>query len=118
MVLAALVARYDRAMAAAIIALPWTACRGCSLMGSASRTSRPTVIKALAVYDPRAVTALVRHLPASARRAPEPKDGWQGASINAQIRLSAAEALGLSVEERYRKVLGGHPGHRSFQPTH
>ena len=75
--------------------------------GSASPTNQPTVIKALAAYDPRAVAALVRALPASARRAPGAKDGWQGASIDAQIRLAAAEALGLSAEERYRKVLGG-----------
>ena len=106
MVLAALVARYDRAMAAAIIAPALGELPGLLVDAFGFMYYQFPVIKALAVYDPRAVTALVRDLPASARRAPEPVNGWQGASINAQIRLAAAEALGLSAEEQYRMILG------------
>jgi hypothetical protein len=106
MVLAALVARYDRAMAAAIIAPALDRMPGLLSDGFGFSYNQPGVIKALAVYDPRAVAALVNDLPASARRAPKRQNGWQGASVDAQIRLAAAEALGLPVEERYRKVLG------------
>ena len=59
---------------------------------------------ALAAYDPRAVVALIQALPDSARKAPEKKDDWNAASIDAQIRLTAAEMLGLPVEERHRKA--------------
>ncbi len=95
--------------------LPWTSCRAMLADGFGFSYQQSTVIKALAVYDPRAVTALVRDLPASARRAPAPRNGWQAASIDAQIRLAAAEALGLSVDERYWKVLGGHLGRQAFR---
>ncbi len=117
-VLAALVARYDRAMAAAIIAPALDRIPGWIVDAFGFSYHQSTIIKALAAYDPRAVAALVRDLPASARRAPEPRNNWQGASLDAQIRLAAAEALGLSVEERYWKVLGGHLGHRAFRPSH
>ena len=116
-VLAALVARYDRAMAAAIIAPALDRLPGLLTEGFGFSYQQSTVIKALAIYDPRAVAAMVRDLPASARKIPEPRNGWQGASIDAQIRLAAAEALGLSSDERYRKVLGGHLGPLSFRPT-
>jgi hypothetical protein len=116
-ILAALVARYDRTMAAVIIAPSLDRIPGLLADASGFPFRESTGIKALAAYDPRAVAALVRDLPASARRAPEPRNGWQDASIDAQIRLAAAEALGLSVEERYRKLLDGSSGHRSFRPT-
>jgi hypothetical protein len=115
--LAALVARYDRAMAEAIIAPALDRMPGLLVDGSDFLYYHSTFIKALAAYDPRAVTAMVRGLPASARKAPPPQNNWQGASIDAQVRLAAAEALGLSVEERYRKVLGGHLGRRSVRPV-
>jgi len=117
-VLAALVARYDRAMAAAIIAPALDLLPGRLVDATDYANDQSRLIKALAAYDPRAVTALVRDLPASARRAPEPRNNWQGTSLDAQIRLAAAEALGLSVEERYWRVLGGRLGRRSFRPSH
>jgi len=117
-VLAGLVARYDRAMAAVIIAPALDRMPGWLADASGFTYQQLTVIKALAAHDPRAVAALIRDLPASARRAPEPRNNWQGASIDAQIRLEAAEALGLSVEERYWKVFGGHLAHRAFRPSH
>jgi hypothetical protein len=117
-VLAALVARYDRAMAAAIIAPTLELLPGRFVDALDYSNNQSKLIKALAAYDPRAVTALVGGLPASARRIPERRNNWQGASVDAQIRLAAAEALGLSVEERYWKVLGGHLGHRAFGPSH
>ncbi len=115
-VLAALVARYDRAMAAAIIAPALDRLPGLLTEGFGFSYQQSTVIKALAVYDPRVVAAMVRDLPASTRKVPEPRNGWQGASIDAQIRLAAAQALGLSADERYRKALGGHLGPLSFRP--
>ncbi len=114
-VLAALVARYDRAMAAAIIAPALDRLPGLIADGFRFSYDQSTVIKALAAYDPRVVTVLVNELPASARKAPEPRNNWQRASIDAQVRLAAAEALGLSVDERYEKVLGGHLGRRSIR---
>ena len=110
-------ARYDRAMAAAIISPALDRLPGLLTEGFGFSYQQSTVIKALAIYDPRAVAAMVRDLPASARKVPEPSNGWQGASIDAQIRLAAAEVLGLSSDERYRKVLGGHLGPLSFRPT-
>jgi hypothetical protein len=111
--LAALVARYDRAMAAAIIA---PALDRVPALLPDEFGYQSTVIKVLAAYDPRAVSALLRDLPASARKAPSPRNNWQAASIDAQVRLAAAEALGLSPDERYRKILGGHLGRRSIRP--
>jgi hypothetical protein len=117
-VLAGLVARYDRAMAAVIIAPALDRMPGWLADASGFTYQQLTVIKALAAHDPRAVAALIRDLPASARRAPEPRNNWRGASIDAQIRLEAAEALGLSVEERYWKIFGGHLAHRAFRLSH
>jgi hypothetical protein len=116
-VLAALVARYDRAMAAAIIAPALDRIPGLIMDAFGFSYYQSILIKALAAYDARAVTALVGDLPASARRAPEPRNNWQRASVDAQIRLVAAEALGLSVEERYRRILGGHLGRSPLRPV-
>lgn len=116
-VLAALVARYDRPMAAAIIApaldrMPELLVNGYNVVYYQS-----TVFKAVAVYDPRAIAVMVRGLPASARRRPPPQNGWQGASIDAMLRLAAAEALGLSFDEQYRKILGLQLGFLPFRIT-
>jgi hypothetical protein len=117
-VLAALVARYDRGMAAAIIAPALDRMPGLLVDAFGFSYMQSTVIKALATYDPRAVTVLVRDLPAGARRTPAPRNNWQDASIDAQIRLAAAEALGLPVEERYWKILGGHLRRRTVRPSY
>jgi hypothetical protein len=111
-VLAALVARYDRAMAEALIAPVLPRLPGLLADPYGGFSPNPAEItKALAAYDPRAVTALLRDLPASARRVPEPKNDWNRASLDTQVRLAAAEALGLPVNERYRQFLGGILGH-------
>ncbi len=117
-VLAALVARYDRAMAEAIIGPALDLLPGRLFDGFDFSYPQTTLIKALAAYDPRAVTALLRGLPASARTVPERQNNWQDASAEAKIRLAAAEALGLPVEERYRQVLGGQLGRSSLRPAH
>ena len=105
-------------MAAAIIAPALNHLPGLLVEGFGFSYYQSTIIKALALYDPRAVTALVRNLPPSARRPPDPRNDSQVASIEAQIRLAAAEALGLSVEERYWKVLNDHLGRRAFRRLH
>jgi hypothetical protein len=113
-ILASLVSRYDRAMAAAIIAPALEHLPG--VLGDTFGASydKSTMFKALAAYDPRAVIALLRELPDSARRAPARNDGWNGASLDAQIRVAAAEALGLPVEERRRNILEGDQALRLF----
>ena len=55
---------------------------------------------------PASVVAMIRALPDSARKAPEKKDTWNAASIDAQVRLATAEMLGLPVEERRQKAIG------------
>ncbi len=114
-VLAALVARYDREMAAAIIAPALGRLPGALSESVGFSYQQTTVIKALVVYDPQAAAAIVRGLPPSARKIPAPQNGWQNASVDAQVRLAIVEALGLSRDEQYRKVLGGHMGPLSFR---
>ncbi len=111
-VLAALVARYDRELAAAIIAPALDRMPDLLAEGVVYSYYQFTPSKALAVYDPRAITAILRGLPASARRTPPPQNGRQFASTEALIRLEAAQALGLPMDERYRKILGGRLGFR------
>ncbi|MGP0063644.1 MAG: carboxypeptidase regulatory-like domain-containing protein [Isosphaeraceae bacterium] len=106
-ILAMLVSRYDRAMAAAILApalerLP-------DLLTDPSRgnySMNAPPVAALAACDPRAAVALLRALPDSARKAPAKKDDWNAASVDAQVRLAIAQTLGLPVEERRRKAIG------------
>ncbi len=116
-VLAALVARYDRPMAAAIIAPALDRMPGLLVNGHNIGYYQSTVFKAVAVYDPRVIAAMVKGLPASARRPPPPQNGWQGASIDAMLRLTAAEALGLSFDEQYRKILGLQLGFLPYRIT-
>jgi hypothetical protein len=111
MTLAMRISRYDRAIAAAIMApalerLP-------ELLADPAGNSFYSMspIMALAVYDPRLVVAMLQALPDSARKVPEKKDTWNSATIDAQVRLAAAEMLGLSIEERRQKSIVGsyHP---------
>ena len=116
-----LVSRYDRAMAAAIIGpalerLPELLAD--SHRHSFSLDNMARAIKALAAYDPRAVVALIRGLPDSARRVPKKTNTWNAASPEAQLRLAAAEMLGLPFDERRSKAIGGNdqpwPFRRAF----
>ncbi len=106
-VLAMFVSRYDRSMAAAIIAPALERLPGLLADSATASYLQATIIKALAAYDPRAVTALLQDLPDSARKAPTRNDQWNAASLDAQIRLAAAEVLGLPVEQRRRSILEG-----------
>jgi hypothetical protein len=113
-VLAMLVSRYDRTMADTIIApalglLPEKVADSSGLLYNAS-----TPLKALATYDPRAVVALLRALPESARKAAKPNDQWFAGTLDEQIRVAAAEVLGWTVEQRHRKVLEGNAPLRLF----
>ena len=95
--LAMLVSRYDRAIADAIAApalerLP-------DLLADPDRSNLngggSTTVRSLAAYDPRAVVPLLRALPGSARRTPPTPYNFMGASVEAQIRLAAAQILGV-----------------------
>jgi Carboxypeptidase regulatory-like domain len=111
MILAMLVSRYDRAMAAVVIAPALERLPELLADSSGFNFNNTTTIKALAVYDPRAVVALIKALPESARKVPDKNDNWQSGSIDAQVRLAAAAMLGLPIEERRQKAIGGsdHP---------
>ncbi len=115
------VARYDRAMAATIIApalerLPELLA---DTTGIHYMNNSPP-IAALTAYDPRAVAELIRILPDSAKAAPAkrvnlnhsdvPPPGGRGGgnkpSLEIRIRLKAVEMLGFPIEERRRKASG------------
>jgi len=110
-ILAMLVSRYDRAMAAVISAAALERLPELLTDQSGVYFTNATPIPALAAYDPRAVVALIKALPDSARKVPDQKDPWHTSSIDAQLRLAAAEILGLPVEERRQKTTG-----RNYQP--
>ena len=104
-ILAMLVSRYDRAMPAVIIApaldrLP-------ELLADTSRNdfNNGPAFKALAAYDPRVVLALLRSLPESARKAPEKAESWNAASLDARVRIAAAQMLALPVEQRPHRAI-------------
>jgi hypothetical protein len=99
--LAMRIARYDRAIADVIAAgglerLP-------DLLGESAgqyKHNIPTILKNLTAYDPRAITPLLRALPVAARK-PGPKhDTWRAASLESQVRLTAAQVLGFPHEAR------------------
>jgi hypothetical protein len=103
-VLAMFLSRYDRAMAAAVIApalerLPELLTETLANRDAFNLRNRP-VVAALAVYDPRAVVALIQALPESARTDHDKKGNWSASGMDVQIRLAAAETLGLPAVER------------------
>jgi hypothetical protein len=103
--LAMLVGRYDRAMADAIAAanlerLPELLGDQAAMYGN----SFPTIFKCLTAYNPRAITPLLRSLPEAARMPPPAHNTWSPASIDAQIRLAAAEVLGVPSAARPREA--------------
>jgi hypothetical protein len=118
--LALLVSRYDRAMAAIIIAPALERLPELFADTTGFNVPNASVIKPLAAYDPRAAAALIGALPESARKAPGRNDNWQSPSLDAQLRLAAAQMLGLPVDERMRKAIRGdyqtHPYRRVTTP--
>jgi hypothetical protein len=107
--LAMLVSRYDRTMAAAVIApalerLPELLTGTLTNQYAFNLGNRP-VIAALAAYDARAVVALIEGLPESARTGPDKMGNRSALGMDAQIRLAAAQFLGLPVNERCQKPI-------------
>jgi hypothetical protein len=113
--LAMRVARYDRAIADALAA-PTLERLPDLLAGSTgfSGSSLATIAKYLAAYDPRAIAPLIRALPEPARKPPSKPDAWTAASSEAQIRLGAAQILGVPNEARPREA--GHVGRTDSTP--
>ena len=111
--LAMRVARYDRAVADVIAAPALERCPTCWPTRSAPTAPplRP-ILKSLAVYDPRAIAPLLRDLPDAARKPPPKANAWTAASFEAQLRLAAAQILGLPNEARPREA--GRVGDRSL----
>ena len=100
-----LVGRYDRAIADAIAAaalerLPDVIGDSAAMYGNAY----PTIFKCLAAYDPRVITPLLRNLPEAARIPPTRNGDWTLASIDSQIRLAAAQILGVPSAARPREA--------------
>jgi hypothetical protein len=99
---AALVARYDRKIADVIAA---------SVMEHFSATAKDTepdlvmaIVRNLTVYDPRAIPRLLRSLPDSARKPQNQRNGRTFASIEDQVRLAAAQVLGVPPEARPAEI--------------
>jgi hypothetical protein len=105
LVVATFVSRYDRDMAASIIASALARLPMKIADSNLYLSRESTSIRALAAYDPRAVAALLDALPGSARKDPAPGAAWNTASLDTQIRLIAAEILGLPVEQQFRNLL-------------
>jgi hypothetical protein len=105
LVVAAIVSRYDREMAASIIAPAQARLPMKIADANLSLSRESTSIRALAAYDPRAVVALLDTLPNSARKVPAPGAARNTPSLDAQVRLLAAEMLGLPLEQRFRSLL-------------
>ena len=112
--LAMLVSRYDRAMAAAIVVPALERLPELLADPSGPHFDRLAVIQAVAAHDPRSIAVILEALPDSARKPPAERDDWTGASIEAQVRLAGAQMLGLPVEERRDKALGVDPRLRAF----
>lgn len=101
--LAWLTARYDRDLADAIAvpvldrlpALCDEAAKGSGYLNSQA-------LDLLAAYDPRAVVDLISAMPDSARKTERTRNGRYRIAAEVQARISAAEMLGLSIEERRR----------------
>jgi hypothetical protein len=96
--LAALVSRYDRAMAAVIYEpagarLP--ALAGQENGGGLLNGGVASPLKMLTAYDPRALAALIERLPAPARVTRDNGQGWVSPSLENLARLAGAEVLGL-----------------------
>jgi hypothetical protein len=109
LVLASLVARFDREMAAMIVEP--AAARLPELAGQEyggglfNRAGLGNPFQVLASYDPRVLADLIQRLPQSARVTKDDGNGWVAPSLEDQIRLAGAEMLGLPPEMRRRAAL-------------
>ena len=107
-VLAMLLARHDRAIAGAVVAATLERLPDLLVESVGSyNNSNATTFRALAAYDPKAVAALILALPDPARKPAPKRDTWTAASVEAQVRLAAAEMLGFPPEARPREALRG-----------
>ena len=66
--------------------------------------SFPTIFKSLTADDPKAIAPLLRALPEAARMPPSKNVDWAPASIDSQIRLAAAQILGVPSAARLREM--------------
>ena len=59
----------------------------------------------LTAYDPDAIAALIRDLPASARKTEQARNGSLAVAADVVARLAAAEMLGYPIAERRRAAI-------------
>jgi hypothetical protein len=105
-ILALRASRYDRAMAAVVVApvfdrLPVLLDR---TDGQAFHDIR--VFQVLAAYEPRAISRLIPALPAAARRTERNPNGYPSVAPEALARLAAARMLGMPIDVRRREATG------------
>ena len=105
-ILALRASRYDRAIAAALVApvfdrLPVLLDR---TDGQGIRDAG--VFQVLAAYDPRAISTLIPTLPAAARRTERNSNGYLSIAPEALARLAAGRMLGLPIDVRRREATG------------
>jgi hypothetical protein len=105
-ILALRASRYDRAMAAALVApvfdrLPVLLDR---TDGRGFQDAR--VFQVLAAYDPRAISTLISTLPAAARRTERNSNGYPSIAPEALARLAAGRMLGMPIDVRRREATG------------
>ncbi len=104
-ILALLASRYDRAMAAALVAPAFD-----RLPASMDRTDGNTyydsrAFQVLAAYDPRAITTVISKLPAAAGRTQRSINGEVSVAPEALARLAGGEMLGMPIEGRRRAAI-------------
>ena len=98
--LAVNVARYDRDLGRLLAAEEVDRLPDLMLHSLWFNSYQMAVFRALVALDPGAMTALIANLPESARRPPPKAQAWNAASIETQIRVDAAEVLGLPPQAR------------------
>ena len=105
-ILALRASRYDRAMAAALVApvldrLPVLLDR---TDGWGFQDTQ--VFQVLAAHDPRAISRLIPTLPATARQAQRNPNGYPSVAPEALARLAAGRMLGMPIDVRRREATG------------
>jgi hypothetical protein len=100
-----LVARYDRSIADVIVAAALE--RTLDVLADQSgmyANVLPNMLKSLTAYDPRVIAPLLRALPEAARTPPPQNVDWPPANIDSQLRLAAAQILGMPNSARPREA--------------
>jgi Carboxypeptidase regulatory-like domain len=105
-ILALRASRYDRAMAAALVAPVFD-----RLPVLLDRTDGwgfqdTQVFQVLAAHDPRAISRLIPTLPATARQAQRNPNGYPSVAPEALARLAAGRMLGMPIDVRRREATG------------